>query len=65
MMTTWLYIHYHGEGEYVKIMFSKIDAYIMNKKSSQAKHQMKHRKVGAVSDRAQPDDTPDWAIRAQ
>ena len=51
--------------EYVKKMFLKIDTYVMNKKSSQAKRQMKHRKVGAISDRAQPGDAPDWAIRAQ
>ena len=51
--------------EYVKKMFTKIDLYITNRKSLQAKCQMKQRKVGAVSDRAQPGDAPDWAIRAQ
>jgi len=48
--------------EYVSKMFSKIDAYIINKKSSQAKRQMKQRRHGGPSTRPQPQDAPEWAI---
>ena len=47
---------------YVSKMFSKVDAYVINRKSSQAKRQMKIRKVGGTSTRTQPLDAPDWAI---
>ena len=52
--------------EYVNKMFNKIDLFIANKKSSQAKRQMKQRKLGAISERARPaGDAPDWAVRVQ
>ena len=52
--------------KYVNKMFNKIDLFIANKKSSQAKRQMKQRKLGAISERARPaGDAPDWAVRVQ
>ena len=48
---------------YITKMFSKIDAYIISKKSSQAKRQMKCRRLGDPS--CQPRDAPDWAINYQ
>ena len=48
--------------DYVGKMFSKIDGYIISKKSSQAKRQMKLRRLGTPSTRPQPRDAPDWAI---
>ena len=45
-------------------MFSKIDAYVISKKSSQAKRQMKHRRLGAPSTRPKPQDAPDWAVKS-
>ena len=50
--------------DYVNKMFNKID-FITNKQSSQAKRQMRQRKLGAISERAQPGDAPDWAVRVQ
>ena len=50
---------------YITKMFSKMDAYIISKKSSQAKRQMKRRRLGDPSCRTQPRDAPDWAINSQ
>ena len=49
---------------YVSRMFAKIDAYTINKKSSQAKRQMKSRVVGRPSTRPRltSPDVPDWAL---
>ena len=48
---------------YVNTMFSKIDAYVTEKKSPQARRQTKSRKTGFPSTRQRPfdSDTPDWA----
>ena len=51
--------------DYVTRMFSKIDAYIINKKSSQAKRQMKRRRLGNISTRPKPKDAPDWAVKPE
>ena len=51
--------------EYVNKMFNKIDLFVTNKKSSQAKRQMRQRKFGAISERGQPGDAPDWAVRVR
>ena len=45
-------------------MFSKIDAYVISKKSSQAKWQMKHRRLGAPSTRPKPQESPDCAVKS-
>lgn len=51
--------------EYVTKMFKKIDAYFENKKSPQAKRQMKRRVYGMTSSRPQPvvdEIVSRWAI---
>lgn len=48
--------------QYVNKMFTKIDTYVINRKSSQAKRQMKLRKLGMPSTRSPPVDAPDWAV---
>ena len=48
--------------DHVSKMFTKIDDYIKNKKSAQAKRQMKVRRLGAPSKRAPPANAPDWAV---
>ena len=48
--------------QYVSKMFLRIDAYSLNKKSSQAKRQTKIRQVGSPSTRSPPTGAPDWAI---
>lgn len=51
---------------YVSQMFQKIDSYCANKKSSQARRQMKQRQVGSPSRRLLPnaESVPDWAVCA-
>ena len=51
--------------QYVTRMFSKIDAYIINRKSAQAKRQMKKRQSGTPSTRSPPGEAPDWAVDVQ
>ena len=48
--------------DYVSSMFSKIDSYILNQKSAQAKRQMKSRKNGSPSIRSPPSGAPEWAL---
>ena len=48
--------------DYVSTMFTKIDAYILNRKSAQAKRQMKSRKSGSPSTRSPPNSVPEWAL---
>ena len=50
--------------KYVTNMFEKIDGYCSRKKSSQAKRQMKARKIGETSSRPKPFnlEIPDWAL---
>ena len=49
--------------DYVSKMFNKIDSFIVSKKSSQARRQMKERKIGTPSNRTPPgSDAPEWAI---
>lgn len=52
---------------YVDTMFEKIDKYAKSKKSSQAKRQLKTRKVAAdPSTRLPPaTDVPEWSIHEQ
>ena len=49
---------------YVSKMFGKIDTFVNSKKSSQARRQMKERKVGTPSSRPPPPTgcAPEWAI---
>ena len=54
------YIHYLGVAN--TKMFLHIDAYSLNKKSSQAKRQNKTCQVGSPSTRSPPTGAPDWAI---
>ncbi len=49
--------------EYVDKMFDKIDQYYGAHKSPQALRQTKERVIGEPSDRCQPQDLPDWAIK--
>ena len=48
--------------DYVTRMFAAIDKYVQDKKSPQAKRQMKKRCVGLASERSMPIDVPHWAI---
>ncbi|CAI8017551.1 hypothetical protein GBAR_LOCUS10650 [Geodia barretti] len=50
--------------DYVTKMFSKIDAYVISKKSSQAKRQMKLRRLGVPSTRPKPQNAPDWTVKS-
>ena len=49
--------------QYVDQMFKKIDAFCTNKRSPQARRQMKQRSVGSPSSRQCPiDSAPEWAV---
>ena len=48
--------------DYVSAMFSKIDSYILNHKSAQAKKQMKSRKSGSPSSSSAPSSAHEWAL---
>ena len=50
------------QSDYVSAMFSKIDSYILNYKSAQAKRQMKSRKSGSPLSRSAPSSAPEWAL---
>ena len=50
--------------DYVTKMFSKIDAYVISKKSSQAKRQMKLRRLGVPSTRPKPQNAQDWTVKS-
>ena len=54
-------MHAHG-GVKWEAMFSKIDSYILNHKSTQAKRQMKSRKSRSPSSRSTPSSAPEWAL---
>ena len=50
--------------DYVNRMFSKIDQYCNERKSPQARRQMKERVTGRPSSRCSPgSDAPTWALR--
>ncbi len=54
----------HSLPDYVNRMFKGIDNHCVQKKSPQAKRQMKPRVVGSISTRSRPGgDVPAWALR--
>ena len=51
--------------KYLSTMFEKIDVYIEQNKSPQARHQMKTHTTGSNSLRPEPLEYPEWAKAAK